>query len=203
MHVGETYLQTLSLNKNASFDEIREAYQDLVMVWHPDRFLHNPRLYKKAEAKLKEFNQAYTYLKTHQSQSAPTAAPDRSRTAPAPPPAQPKTPKTPKKYRHKPPKKYRRRGMACPWLTFSDAAYILNHYAFAAIAPKASGHQTYHSGPFVLDTCEHPAEVTLSVPCDSVHAFDRILLSIPCKSRGHFRQTEAEQLLQLLQNQDG
>lgn len=185
MHAGEAYLQTLSLNENATFDQIREAYQDLVMVWHPDRFLHNPRLYKKAEAKLKEFNQAYAYLKAQQVQSPPSAA---ARSSP-PKPTQPK-------------KRNRRRGMACPWLTFSDAAYILKHYAFEALPPKAAGYKTYHSGPFVLDICDQPTEVNLSVPCDSVHGFDRILLSIPCKSKGHFRQAEAEQLLKLLHQQD-
>lgn len=181
MHAGEAHLQTLSLDPNASFDQIREAYQDLVMVWHPDRFLHNPRLYKKAEAKLKEVNQAYDYLKTHQSLVSPAS----SRTTPA-----------------KPKRSKKRRGMACPWLTFSDAAYILNHYAFQAVAPKTVGRQTYHSGPFVLDTCDQPVEVTLSVPCDSVHDFDRILFSIPCKSQGHFQKEEAEQLLKLLQCQE-
>lgn len=191
MHTGEAYLQTLSLDQTASFDQIREAYQDLVMVWHPDRFLHNPRLYKKAEAKLKEFNQAYAYLKARQSRPS-QPAPQKSRSAPAaaPPPTAPKSNK-----------RYRRRGMACPWLSFNDAAYILNHYAFEAVATKTTGHQTYQSGPFILDTCDQPAEVTLSVPCDSVHAFDRILLSIPCKSQGHFRQEEAKQLLKLLRDQ--
>jgi len=159
------------------------------MVWHPDRFVHNPRLYKKAEAKLKEFNQAYTYLKAHRSQASRQVAPSRAKTAAkASPPAQSKT-------------SSRRRGMACPWLTFSDAAYILNHYSFDATAPNTSGHQTYQSGPFVLDICNQPVEVTLSVPCESAHAFDRILLSIPCKSQGHFLQEEAEQLLKLLQDQ--
>ena len=186
MHVGEAYLQTLSLNKNATFDEVREAYQDLVMVWHPDRFVHNPRLYKKAEAKLKEFNQAYAYLKAHQARPCPTPH-KRARTASPSPP----TSKTLKK----------RRGMACPWLTYTDATYILNHYSFEAIASKTVGHRTFQSGPFVLDTCEQPAEVLLSVPCDSVHAFDRILLSIPCKSQGHFWQEEAQQLLNLLHTQ--
>jgi len=185
MHAGEAYLQTLSLNENATFDQIREAYQDLVMVWHPDRFLHNPRLYKKAEAKLKEFNRAYAYLKAQQVQSPPSVAVRSSTSTPT-----------------QPRKRSRRRGMACPWLTFSDAAYILQHYAFEGVTPKGTGHQTYHSGPFVLETCEQPAEVTLSVPCDSVHGFDRILLSIPCKSKGYFQQGEAEQLLKLLHQQD-
>lgn len=91
MHVGEAHLQTLSLHQNATFDEVREAYQDLVMVWHPDRFVHNPRLYKKAEAKLKEFNQAYAYLKAHQPRPCPPRH-NRARTT-APSSAKVTTPK--------------------------------------------------------------------------------------------------------------
>ena len=191
MHAGEAHLQTLSLDQTASFDQIREAYQDLVMVWHPDRFMNNPRLYKKAEEKLKQVNQAYSYLKKQQSRS-----PKRDSTSSvAPRPSAP----TPPAARATP--SYRRRGAACPWLTFADAEYILNHYCFQAAVTKEAGHQTYYSGPFVLDTCNTPAEVTLSVPCNSLQGFDRILLSIPCKSQGHFCQGEAEQLLHLLQRQ--
>ncbi|NJM95194.1 MAG: J domain-containing protein [Acaryochloridaceae cyanobacterium CSU_5_19] len=47
MQVCEVHLHTLALDRSASFDEIREAYQDLVVVWHPDRFMGNPRLYKR------------------------------------------------------------------------------------------------------------------------------------------------------------
>ncbi|WP_299404449.1 J domain-containing protein [Acaryochloris sp. IP29b_bin.148] len=192
MHACEAHLQTLSLKSTASFDEIREAYQDLVMVWHPDRFMHNPRLYKKAEEKLKQVNQAYTYLKAQQTELSVAGAHPQEDAGSAKPPS------------HAPaPSFNRHHHIACPWLSFADAEYILNHYCFHAVATKDAGHQTYHSGPFVLDTCPHPAEVTLSVPCDSVHGFDRILLSIPCKSRGHFRDAEAEQLLQLLRHQSG
>ena len=51
--------ETLGLNDNASVDEIKLAYRDLVKVWHPDRFTHDPRVQKMAEGKLKEINLAY------------------------------------------------------------------------------------------------------------------------------------------------
>ena len=44
-------------------DEAREAYVDMVRVWHPDRFTNNPRLRKKAEEKLKEINIAYSEIR--------------------------------------------------------------------------------------------------------------------------------------------
>lgn len=69
----EAALQTLELDQNASGEEIKQAYKDLVLVWHPDRFSHNPRLQQKAEAKLKLFNQAYEHLKGWQ--QAPPATP--------------------------------------------------------------------------------------------------------------------------------
>lgn len=51
--------QILELDCNASIDEVRQAYKDIVNVWHPDRFSHNPRLKQKAENKLKQVNIAY------------------------------------------------------------------------------------------------------------------------------------------------
>jgi len=57
------YFEILELSPDASMDELNQAYRDLVNIWHPDRFAHNPRLKKKAEEKLKEVNQAYEALK--------------------------------------------------------------------------------------------------------------------------------------------
>ena len=52
-------LEILEIGADATEDEAKQAYKDLVAVWHPDRFSHNPRLKKKAEAKLKEANLAF------------------------------------------------------------------------------------------------------------------------------------------------
>ena len=49
----------LELESNASMDEAKQAYKDMVNIWHPDRFSNNPRLKQKAEDKLKEINEAY------------------------------------------------------------------------------------------------------------------------------------------------
>ncbi len=51
--------EILELDSKASPDDVKQAYRDLVNVWHPDRFLGNSRLKQKAEEKLKEINEAY------------------------------------------------------------------------------------------------------------------------------------------------
>lgn len=58
----ERYYIALGLRPGASPDEVRQAYRDLVKVWHPDRF-SDDRLKQKAEEKLKEINEAYNSLK--------------------------------------------------------------------------------------------------------------------------------------------
>lgn len=54
--------EILELDQDASLPEIRQAYLDLVNVWHPDRFSQNPRLREKAENKLRSINTAYEKL---------------------------------------------------------------------------------------------------------------------------------------------
>jgi DnaJ-domain-containing protein 1 len=56
--------EILGLKPNASQEEVNQAYRDLANVWHPDRFVGNPRLQKKAEEKIKEINAAYEYIKS-------------------------------------------------------------------------------------------------------------------------------------------
>lgn len=53
----------LDLNPSASPADVQQAYRDLVQVWHPDRFLHNPRLQRKAEVKLQAICAAYERLR--------------------------------------------------------------------------------------------------------------------------------------------
>lgn len=49
----------LEIGNSASPREIKQAYRDLIRVWHPDRFPNNGRLIKKAETKIKALNEAY------------------------------------------------------------------------------------------------------------------------------------------------
>lgn len=53
----------LDLNPSASPADVQQAYRDLVQVWHPDRFAHNPRLQRKAQAKLQAIRAAYARLR--------------------------------------------------------------------------------------------------------------------------------------------
>jgi len=62
MNVLKCY-KILELDHEASMDEVREAYIDMVRVWHPDRFTNNPRLREKAEEKLKALNIAYAEIR--------------------------------------------------------------------------------------------------------------------------------------------
>ena len=52
----------LDLDSSASPADVQQAYRDLVQVWHPDRFAHDPRLQRKAQAKLQAINDAYERL---------------------------------------------------------------------------------------------------------------------------------------------
>ncbi len=56
------YYNILGLTPNSGIEEVRQAYKDLIHVWHPDRFSYNQRLQEKAEEKLKEINIAYEYV---------------------------------------------------------------------------------------------------------------------------------------------
>lgn len=65
------YYQVLEIESGASQAEIKQAYRDLILVWHPDRFTDNLRLQQKAEEKVKQLNAAYEFLKSYQPQSPP------------------------------------------------------------------------------------------------------------------------------------
>jgi DnaJ domain len=58
--------RALGLQNGATKTEIKQAYRDLAKIWHPDRLSNDDeRLRRKAEAKLKEINEAYAYFDTH------------------------------------------------------------------------------------------------------------------------------------------
>ena len=58
MDIKKCY-EILELAPDASLDDVKQAYKDLVNIWHPDRVSNNPRLKQKAEEKLKKVNVAY------------------------------------------------------------------------------------------------------------------------------------------------
>jgi len=76
-------LQMIGLDPKATPQEIESAYHTLVKVWHPDRFLHDPKLRAEAEEKLKEINAAHDYLLDHPAPEAPPSGPRKRPPAPA------------------------------------------------------------------------------------------------------------------------
>ncbi len=57
------FLELFELKRDFSDEELRVAYRDLVQVWHPDKYAGNERLKNRAEAKIKEINEAYAILR--------------------------------------------------------------------------------------------------------------------------------------------
>ncbi|MCD6265615.1 MAG: J domain-containing protein [Deltaproteobacteria bacterium] len=64
-------LDILELKPDATLNEAKQAYKDMVNIWHPDRFSNNPRLKQKAEDRLKEVNEAYEMVKSFLSSKRP------------------------------------------------------------------------------------------------------------------------------------
>jgi molecular chaperone DnaJ len=53
--------EILGVSRNASKEEIRNAYKHLAKQYHPDQYQNNP-LSQLAEEKFKEINEAYNML---------------------------------------------------------------------------------------------------------------------------------------------
>jgi DnaJ domain len=68
----ERAYEVLGVKPGVSDRELKAAHRDLAKVWHPDRFVHDPRLQEKAQEKLKEINEAYEQLiSRHKTRSTP------------------------------------------------------------------------------------------------------------------------------------
>ena len=65
--------------------ELKAAHRDLAKVWHPDRFVHDPRLQEKAQEKLKEINEAYDLISSGKIPRPAPSRPEPSRPAPSRP----------------------------------------------------------------------------------------------------------------------
>lgn len=68
--------RTLELEPGASLDQVKQAWRELVKVWHPDRFPNDAKLQRKAQERLKEINGAYGILEKYLTSNTP---PPRSR----------------------------------------------------------------------------------------------------------------------------
>lgn len=66
--------------------EVKRSYRELVKVWHPDRFAHDPRFAKRAQEKLKLINLAYARICTESKESARNARWEPPHQAPKEPP---------------------------------------------------------------------------------------------------------------------
>lgn len=61
----ERCYRVLELEPGASIEAVKDAWRDLIKVWHPDRFSNDPRLQAKGHVRLKEFNHARKILEEH------------------------------------------------------------------------------------------------------------------------------------------
>jgi molecular chaperone DnaJ len=64
MATKRDYYEILGVKKNASLDEIKKAYRELALRYHPDRVPHEQK--KDAEEKFKEISEAYAVLSDSQ-----------------------------------------------------------------------------------------------------------------------------------------
>jgi hypothetical protein len=86
----DQHYRALGLPPGAPSHTIKQAYRDLVKVWHPDRFSNDPRLQQKAQEELKAINIAYhALIGQHDERHSPHF------TAPPPTPPKPSEPQQP------------------------------------------------------------------------------------------------------------
>ncbi|MDD5449557.1 MAG: molecular chaperone DnaJ [Candidatus Omnitrophica bacterium] len=64
MPTKRDYYEVLGIKKNASLDEIKKAYREMALRYHPDRVPHEQK--KEAEEKFKEISEAYAVLSDSQ-----------------------------------------------------------------------------------------------------------------------------------------
>src|SRR5438876_11561879 len=60
------FYRMLELAPGASPEVVKQAYRELVKIWHPDRFPNDPKFQKRANEKTKEINEAYKKILAYQ-----------------------------------------------------------------------------------------------------------------------------------------
>jgi curved DNA-binding protein CbpA len=58
----EECLRILELEPGATIDEVKAARNELLQVWHPDKYLANSKLSEKAQEKTLKINEAFAVL---------------------------------------------------------------------------------------------------------------------------------------------
>lgn len=72
--------EILEIEPGATDEEIRRAWRELTLVWHPDRFENDSELRAKAEERLKRINQAYQMLQRGENRRSRSRSSSESRT---------------------------------------------------------------------------------------------------------------------------
>jgi preprotein translocase subunit Sec63 len=57
--------EILEIDESASLSEIKQAYRDLALIWHPDHYTQNTSLHQKALGRMKELNAAYDCIRSY------------------------------------------------------------------------------------------------------------------------------------------
>ena len=69
MNIDECF-QILELKSDATVEELKAARNELLQVWHPDKYAFNPKLVQRAAEKSQKINSAYqtliVYLRSNQ-----------------------------------------------------------------------------------------------------------------------------------------
>ena len=55
--------RALELEPGASLEQVKQAWREMVKVWHPDRFPNDAKMQRKAQERLKDINGAYEILR--------------------------------------------------------------------------------------------------------------------------------------------
>lgn len=198
----------LDVTADVSLSTLKQAYKDLVLVWHPDRFSDHPRLQKKAEEKLKCINLAYQELSALHRQErtqqirdtdAAHASPHRHHRQSYP------SPGTHHSQERDPSKQETQQQSRCSTenchsdISMDQAHFIVSHFHFRAIQRSKRDCKSFKSGPFRLEFNDREQKVLLENLCDSINGFHPILLKIPCKASRLFSGAEAQKLMALFQ----
>lgn len=59
---GSCYYAVLGIRRDASFSDIRTAYRQLAMKWHPDKWARNPATTGEAKRRFQQIQEAYSVL---------------------------------------------------------------------------------------------------------------------------------------------